>query len=448
MRLLIVSNAYPPAFHGGAELVAHAQAKALIRRGHDVSVFAGGLGPSEFEGVRTERIVSAGDIYDARVEARFAQILADGRPDVVHFHNLVGLSTGIIGQAKRAGVKTVLTVHDAWGFCQRQTMLRPDGSFCDDTSRCDECRAFLMDATGRPVPIRVRNDFLREQLDELDAIVSPSQYLAGAYRAAGFPADRLHVIGNGVDFERFAGLVKVPSEETRFTFIGYLGEHKGVAVLLDAVRRLPADSGLVVNFVGDGALLERVRAEAGKTIVVWGKTPHERIGEVLARTDVLVAPSIWPENQSGVILEAMASAIPVVATRLGGNVELIDDGRTGVLVPPRSAAALARSMQDLARRPERAFELGQAARAALEGFTFDNQVRLLLDLYREPSRPIARTPLVLCDARRFPASLPEGRRIVPADWYGHGVPEHARSLWVVDERTPHAPREERASRER
>lgn len=434
MNILIVSNAYPPAFHGGAELVAHAQAKALVRRGHEVRVFAGGRGPEVFEGIAVERVESAGDVYDAGVEARFAEILRSRRPDVVHFHNLVGLSTGIIGQAKRAGVKTVLTVHDAWGFCQRQTMLRPDGSLCDDATRCDECRAYVADATGRPVPIRVRNDFLRDQFDELDAIVSPSRFLAGAYGAAGFPAEPLHVIGNGVDLERFAGLVKAPGERTRFTFIGHLGEHKGVLVLLDAIGRLSADGGVAVNIVGDGPLLGRVRDEAGRNdaIVVWGKTPNERIGEVLSQTDVLVAPSIWPENQSGVILEAMASATPVIATRLGGNVELIDDGVTGVLVTPRCAASLARRMRELAGRPGRVAAMGRAARAAIEGFTFDNQVRLLLDLYREPSMPRARTPLVLCDARRLPATIPDGRRFVPADWFGHGVPEHARALWVED----------------
>src|SRR5581483_1457781 len=112
------------------------------------------------------------------------------------------------------------------------TLLKSEADVCTDHTRCAECGPFLVDEARGLLPIRMRGDLVRMQLEQLDAIVSPSAYLADAYAAAGFPRSRIHVVWYGVDVARFARIRKTPSDRPRFAFVGYLGRHKGVQTLL------------------------------------------------------------------------------------------------------------------------------------------------------------------------------------------------------------------------
>ncbi len=469
MRILYVSNAYPPAFHGGAELIAHFHAKTLLRRGHDMLAFAADfcceptpvlrVAKSTYEGVNVERVAictkgygaATVNFYNPQVESLFAKTLKEFHPDVVHFHNILGFSTGIIGQARRFGAKTVVTVHDPWVFCLNCTLLRPDDQVCVDYTECSQCQAFLRDDKGRAFPIRLRNDFLRQQFDSPDVIVSPSQYLARRYLKAGFPTDRVQVIGNGADIARYGHLTKSPAPEgtTRFTFIGYLGHHKGVMSLLKALELLPPGSGVVMNIVGGGIYDDRVRAVVQPLadrckVVVWGRVPNQRIEEVFQQTDVLISPSICAENQPGTVVEAMATATPVIASRLGGGVELVDDGVTGLLFEPGNAAALAQRMMTLVKNRSQLPAMGKAGRAKVFEFSFENQAETFLELYREPLKTVEwddAPPLILCAGEsvssdafhaidQFDMKVPV--RFALADWFPDHFPANTRALWLVD----------------
>jgi glycosyltransferase involved in cell wall biosynthesis len=144
--------------------------------------------------------------------------------------------------------------------------------------------------------------------------------------------------------------------------------------------------------VGDGHLrpaLERQVQERGLSGLVrfWGKVKHSEIEAVFRETDVLILPSIWPENQPVSITEAMACRTPVIATRLGGNPELVRDGNTGYLVEPRSPADLARAMSRFLDAPESISALGERGFRSIGGNTFSNQVKLIVDLYEQIGSP-------------------------------------------------------------
>src|SRR5207245_5777728 len=134
-----------------------------------------------------------------------------------------------------------------------------------------------------------------------------------------------------------------------------LGRLKGVDVLLRAAATLP---GLLVEVAGDGP--ERPGLEAidpSATFLGW----QPRLDDLLARWDVFALPS--REEAFGIAaLEAMAAGRPVVATRVGGLPELIEDGLTGLLVPPDDPAALAAALARLAADPALRARMGQAAR--------------------------------------------------------------------------------------
>jgi glycosyltransferase involved in cell wall biosynthesis len=406
-RVLVCSNLYPPESHGGAELTAWRQAEALHQLGCEVVVFAGGrssrrkryevwqerfgsldgfriqLGPEDFWACCSRCF------HDPVKEMAFAEILGDTTPSVVHFHNLSGLSAGLIRVAREAGIPTVLTVHDHWALCLHNTLLQTDGSPCISRRHCQRCLDELCGnrETGT-VPAQLRNRFVKASYRLLDAIISPSRYLSGAYEKTGIGEGRFHVIPNGVPAEMLRPRARSgrPSGQVEFVYTGYLGPHKGVDTLLEAFGRPEIRSAARLRFVGDGHLRERLEgavraAGLGSQVQFDGWVDPLRVPEALRSADCVILPSIWPENHPGSVTEAMAMGVGVIGSRLGGIPELIEDGKTGLLFEPGDTQALAAKMLLMIREPELAALLGREGSRRMAGNTVARRVREIAEVY-------------------------------------------------------------------
>lgn len=471
-RVLICSNFYPPNFVGGAELIAHQYAKCLSRLGHRVVVFAGdahtpgkryALWRETCDGIDVRRVRLGHEDFRPEfvnfshpaVEDRFRALLGEFAPDVVHFHNIVGLSVGLVHVVKAAGVRTVLTLHDHWGFCYRNTLLKPAEDICRDYRKCAECLPVIADGTSRGIPIQLRKDFIAHELELVDVLVSPSRYLAERYAEVGFPYGKVRVIPYGIDVARFSAIRRNGgSRRARFTFVGYFGHHKGIQTVLAALSYLtPWRDRFELNLVGEGELarpLEQQVNEAGwsRWVRFWGKVANERMEEVYGQTDVLLLPSIWPENHPVSIAEAMAAGIPVIATRIGGIPELVEDGETGFLFTPGDPRELAQKMSACVEDRTLAARMGASGFRRIATNTVERRVKEYLELYEgEPTQPApagGQRPLVVCVGHRFDlectaaiemlleeAGSPSPR-FVMREWISDTMLASATAIWVVD----------------
>jgi glycosyltransferase involved in cell wall biosynthesis len=197
------------------------------------------------------------------------------------------------------------------------------------------------------------------------AVVAGSRALADDARALG--ADDLRIVPTGVDIP--ADVVP-PDEPPHVLYVGRLSEEKGVLELAAAARDLP----LVV--AGAGHLASRVPG-------LVGPVPPRELGGYYDRASVVAVPS-RREGYGLTAREAMAHGRPVVASAVGGLLEAIDDGVTGVLVPPRDVAALREALEDLLVDDAKRKRLGAAARAyAVEHFSRETEVEALLAVYAE-----------------------------------------------------------------
>jgi glycosyltransferase involved in cell wall biosynthesis len=204
-------------------------------------------------------------------------------------------------------------------------------------------------------------------------------------------AGRVHVVPNGVDPERFPE--RPPPDPRRPFTVGFVGTLKpwhGLPALVEAFsllrRELPAARLLIV---GDGPGREALeydlaRRDAAGAAELAGAVAPGEVPALLARMDVAVAP--YPPLESFYfsplkVVEAMAAGLPVVASRVGQVEQLVDHGRTGLLVPPGDAEALAAALARIARRADRGRALGVAARrAVLASHTWDAVVDRALAL--------------------------------------------------------------------
>lgn len=217
----------------------------------------------------------------------------------------------------------------------------------------------------------------------------------------GVPAGRITRICNGVDTGRFHPPVagREPLPEGRFAgpglfVLGTVGRldavknQRALLALLAARPDSPAGR-LRLVIVGDGPLhgeLERQAAELGVQDRLWLAGNRDDIPALLRGLDLFVLPSLG-EGISNTILEAMASGLPVVATQVGGNAELVEDGSTGTLVPPDDAGALEQAVAHYMNNPQTTTAHGQAARRGVEQrFSMEAMVSAYQALYGAADR--------------------------------------------------------------
>ena len=174
----------------------------------------------------------------------------------------------------------------------------------------------------------------------------------------------------------------------RFLFLGQLTERKGLAVLVDAFARLRADADLLLvggDWQSPGfpqQILNRLH-QSGLAARVHRENHRGDIAALLEDCDVFVLPSL-SEARPRVIIEAMCMGRPVVASRVGGVPEIVEDGITGLLVPPDDPAALADALRRLAESADLRLELGRQGRIRAErDFHPERTVERYLAAYRE-----------------------------------------------------------------
>jgi glycosyltransferase involved in cell wall biosynthesis len=164
---------------------------------------------------------------------------------------------------------------------------------------------------------------------------------------------------------------------------------KGIGYLIEAaaevVRECPD-----VQFVhiGDGPLFEEYQQRVARLglqeqFKFAGLLNLPEIAPLIASADVFTLPCTWGEAFSLVVLEAMAAGKPVIATRLGGNPEAVDHGRTGILVPPKDAGALAKAIVELRRDPSKRRDMAQESARKSYDFSVDRRVEETVALYHD-----------------------------------------------------------------
>ncbi|MDX9720459.1 MAG: glycosyltransferase family 4 protein [Myxococcota bacterium] len=259
--------------------------------------------------------------------------------------------------------------HDHRLFCLREHKYRTlSQATCTQPlgPGCWSCLGMLKRSASWPGVGLSSLSALRAELEEnkgLDGFVVASRYMAEHVALHGFSPERIHTIPLYAPTPPEA--TEVPREQGLIVFVGQLIRGKGVDVLLDAMTRLDATARL--HIVGSGAQEQALREQVerlglGQRVRFLGPLYGDEKYRELRRAWVLAAPSRSPETFGLMGVEAMSCATPVVATQVGGMGEWLEDGVTGLSVPPNDAPALAEALRSLLTQTERARQMGEAAK--------------------------------------------------------------------------------------
>ena len=209
----------------------------------------------------------------------------------------------------------------------------------------------------------------------------------------GIKGEVIELSENGVDLDVFRRAEGSRSQSgtvrPRFAFVGRLIEWKGVDLLLKATARALRRHDLELHIIGDGAIRPQLESLAaalglGDRVVFHGFIPQHQCAKFLAGLDALVLPSLY-ECGGAVVLEAMATGLPVIATKWGGPADYVDE-TTGILIEPTGPESfiseIAEAMVRLAQSSELRARLGQAARKRVVAeFDWERKIDFILEIY-------------------------------------------------------------------
>jgi glycosyltransferase involved in cell wall biosynthesis len=416
LSILHALAGYRPRPHGGSVLYPLAIAAAQSRTCR-VALFAADVDPlappyrvvdGEIGGVPARRVAKPGlgrfdaavglSDDDAPLDVAFREWLARVKPDVVHFHALVGLSASLPRIARSAGCGVVFTLHDLTAICPTGTMVRPGDVPCPgpEAAACRRClssvrylpasraalaQRLLAAAPGPAGRLALRAaraarapllrvlasrgpagaDFLdRRALAAQSAlacahrVVAPSRFLAEGHRALGLDAARVVVQPLGIARRGPSAPAEArpPGSPVRFGFLGNVRERKGVHLLVRAFAALPRGRAtLCVHGAGDAPYVESLRRAWPPGATIGDHYDPGDAPALLSEMDVLVVPSLGAEGFPLVVQEAFAHGLPVVTSAIGGQAEVVRDGVDGLHFRNGDDSDLARVLRRFVDEP-------------------------------------------------------------------------------------------------
>lgn len=384
MKVVLASEVYPPRA-GGAGWSTRALALGLRDAGHDVAVLTTSPGPGTLDGIEVQRLVVHGRKRFA-VPRSFASRLRDVSDAVVHAqHSLSALGALCEGREPRVAV----TVRDHWPVCFWSTRIS-QGSLCPGCGILPMTRC-VVGKVPAPMPLSwaaipyMQADLLakRSALRRAGAVLAVSEAIAVELRAEGL--SRVDVVPNVVDPGETRAIAEPPPSfplPDRFLlFVGKLEDNKGTRLLVPAVAA--AGTGLPLVVLGEGSLSHVVKFDAaslGVPLLLRGWAEREDVLRALSRATALVFPSLWPEPLSRVLLEALALGTPVAAMDTGGTREILEDGRSGLLVT--NAEGLAGAVARLAGNDALRHDLAEGARERADAFSPERLIPRYEAVYR------------------------------------------------------------------
>jgi glycosyltransferase involved in cell wall biosynthesis len=400
MKVLQVSNFYPPYWVGGYEQIAEWVAIGLRERGHQVDVLTG-RGPA-FGGrpeIHGDLDLDLGELanyftkgmsFNSGMRGNLSRhvfsplnfracrrAIREVQPDLVSFWNPAYISFSPLLAARWEGIPAVVHLSDTVANVFRN----PHPPINHPRLRRLGCAGvdFLL-RLARPARFVVPSTFLKQKFVSRE----------------GLPESRTTVLHWPVEptVSRAVPPERGPSEHPRLLFVGTLLPEKGPDVLIEAfaeAHRQRPD--LTLTIVGEGSsgyVAGLVQKAHGLPIRFLGRLDRAAVTRTYSEHDVLVFPSVWDEPYAVVPPEAMAMGLAVIGTTAGGTPEAVIDGKTGLLVPPRDPGALRDAMLRLCQDPDLACRLakdGQEWARSTQSFAAFTQQ--LEDLYQEAVRQVS-----------------------------------------------------------
>jgi glycosyltransferase involved in cell wall biosynthesis len=402
VKICLVTNIYEPYQLGGTEVYVKALTAGIKRSGHDIFVITTCPPVKGFRGVINETINGIPlyrfypwniywgyraqekpvflkplwhfiDLWNPHVYFVVKNILSKELPDIVHIHNVGGLSNSIFWAGKRNGRRVVYTLHDYISICPKSILLKSNLEICKRNR----------------LPCKVYKMIKRwSSRGKVDLFISPSSFNAELHRQHGFLQNGQYTViplgiemtSDGLGQEKGSAKFGAQDQLINLLYLGQVVPHKGLLVLAKAFKAAKRDD-LKLHIAGYGDYLGQIQDELQdySNVTFHGHVTGETKERLFSESDAFVLPSICYDNAPLTIPEAYKYGLPVIGSHIGGIPEMIEENKTGYLFEPGNASSLAAILRRISLEQLR--RMAHDCQKTAQNYTMENHVEKLLDAY-------------------------------------------------------------------
>ncbi len=342
--------------------------------------------------------------YSSEAARQLECLIKKTKPEIAHLHNIYRhLSPSILLVLKKYKIPMVMTLHDYKLICPNYQLFT-QGKICERCKRHKYYQAiFHRCVFGKILPSAAAalemsfHKLWGVYEKNINIFISPSQFLKDKFIEWGQAGKKIKVLPNFVipsdgspknsHPELVSGSYEMPKQvrhdiKKYLLYFGRLSQEKGLLTLLSAMQKLPEVS---LHIVGDGPLflpLKKGEIKRGFNITLVGYKSGFELAQEIAGAQAIVVPSVWYENYPLSVLEAMSYGKPVIASAIGGLLEIVREGESGFLFRPGDVNDLADKLKQLWADENLAKKMGQTAQAqVLKENSFEKYYQELMAVY-------------------------------------------------------------------
>ena len=403
MKILFLSDDFPPQSFGGAGIVAYNLAKGIQSKGHEVFVITTVRskpeeGKTKLDGLTVFRIYTNHherwrawvSMYNPQTVSKVRKIIQETKPDIVHAHNIHSyLSYPCLGVAKKYSKAVFLTAHDVM-LIHYGKLMPKNGNVFYRVNIIDQ----IKEAEKRYNPFR--NIIIRHYLKSVDKIFAVSNAVKKILEINGIK--NIETVYNGIDADEWKVKLEVIEKFKKeydlqnkkiILFSGRLSKAKGGEVALKIIKKISESVKDVILLIAGRKdfYTEKMKKIINKNnisdkVIFTGWLNSNNMKIAVSSSDVCIAPSIYLDPFPTVNLEAMAAKKPVIGTYFGGTPEIVVNGKTGYIVDPHNTEDMMQKITDLLKNSQKAKQFGEAGHERVkELFSVERQVEQVLKWY-------------------------------------------------------------------
>lgn len=400
MRILLVNKFYY--LRGGAEKYLLEIEKALQEAGHEVAIFAMNHPknlPTPYQKYFPSRVSFSEGGFNNKLKAlvrlfwswqsarKFRHLIANFKPDLIHFHNIYHhLSPSIVKVGQKMKIPMIMHLHDYKLICPNYQLFS-QGKYCQ---RCQGGRyynclryrclkgSYLKSALAALA--MYYHNYVQIYEKNLSYLIAPSRFIKNTFIKFGWPNDKIKLLYNFSQAQHLNKKINSPGDY--LLYFGRLSQEKGINVLIEALKQCSLSLKIAGSGPEEGNLVSMVEnMNLSNRIEFLGFCQGQDLEDLIDGAKAIIIPSVWPENMPFSLLEAMAKAKVVIASKTGGLSELIEDGKNGFIFPAGSAESLAKILNQLENKD--LLKMGQLARQKVVPLELKEHLNQLLEIYKE-----------------------------------------------------------------
>lgn len=327
-------------------------------------------------------------IYSFEAKNKIGKLLDVFRPDIVHIHGIYyHISPSILLEIKKRKIPVVYTLHDYHLLTPNITFFH-DGKICEITKKNNFYKAVLHKCVKdsyfasflAATTLQIHRAF-NIYKKNVDYFIAPSLFMKNKTIEYGFDPEQILHLPNFVECSK----KKTKSKGDYVLFFGKISEQKGLSLFIELARKLPNINFKIAGSGSDESFFKnKVKSYGLKNIFFLGFLPQNKLQRVISGSSFTIAPSLWYENQPYSILESFTFEKPVVASRIGGIPELVEDGKNGILFEPGNVKECSEKVTRLWANPKLVKKMGIYARQKVKrDFNPEEHYNKLLEIYKK-----------------------------------------------------------------